>query len=75
MDEPVVVMRDSKPEKVLLNYDDYVQMKNRDLKAKDEEFFAMLDSIHARNAHIPEKEVERDVEEALKYVRSRRIGH
>ena len=74
-DEPVVVMRDSKPEKVIIDYDDYIQMKKKDEKTRNEEFFSMLDKIHARNAHIPAEEVEKDVEEALKYVRSRRRGH
>ncbi|TSC83720.1 MAG: hypothetical protein G01um101416_1180 [Microgenomates group bacterium Gr01-1014_16] len=74
-DEPVVIVRDSRREKILLDYDNYVQMMERERKARNDEFFSMLKKMHARNAHIPAKEVERDVEEALKYVRARRRGH
>lgn len=73
--EPIVIVRDSRREKILLDYDNYVQMMERERKARNEEFFSMLKKVHARNAHIPAKEVERDVEEALKYVRARRRGH
>ena len=75
LDRPVTVLRDSEPEAVIIDYDEYLRMKRGEEKRKDAEFFEMLDKIHARNAHIPEEEVEKDVEEALRYVRSRRRGH
>lgn len=70
LDEPVVVVRDSRPEAVLLDYQEYVEMKKSQEKAKDEEIFAMLDKMHERNAHVSTEEVDKDVEEALKHVRS-----
>ncbi len=72
LSEPVVVMRDSRPGAVFVDYQEFMDMKKRDQKSRDEEIFRLLDKIHAKNAHIPAKQVERDVDEALKYVRSRR---
>lgn len=72
LDEPVAIMRDNRFEAVLVNYQDYLDMKELEKKNRAEKIFAMLDKVHAQNAHIPAKQVERDVEEALKYVRSRR---
>ncbi len=72
LDEPVVVMRDSEPEAVLMDYDDYKSYVREKKKADTEKVMRMLEQIHKRNAHIPAEEVERDVEEALKYVRSHR---
>jgi len=75
LDEPVVVMRDSEPEAVLMGYKDYQMYQKEKKKADTEKLMEMLRQIHKRNAHIPAGEVERDVEEALKYVRARRRGH
>lgn len=72
LDEPVVIMRDNRFEAVLVNYQDYIDMKKLERKNRTEKIFAMLKKVHAQNAHIPVKQVERDVEEALKYVRSHR---
>lgn len=69
LDEPVLVMRDSMPEAVVMPYDDYRVLVNR--KKRDDwlEIKKMLAGIHKRNAHIPDEEVNRDIEEALAYVR------
>ncbi|KKU28736.1 MAG: hypothetical protein UX80_C0024G0006 [Candidatus Amesbacteria bacterium GW2011_GWA2_47_11b] len=72
LDEPVIVMRDSEPEAVLMDYEDYKSYVREKKKADTEKVMRMLERIHKRNAHIPAEEVERDVEEALKYVRSHR---
>lgn len=70
--EPVVVIRDSRPAAVVIDYKEYLRMKDSRRKQTTAELEQMLDEIHARNAHIPAAEVKRDVAAAIKYVRSHR---
>lgn len=75
LSEPITVLRDSEPDFVIIKYKDFLRMRMENEKRKDDEFFAMLDDIHARNAHITEKELDKDIDEAFKYVRSHRRRH
>ena len=70
--DPIIVMRDSKPEAVVVDYDEYLELKKDQKKVEFAEFESLLDSVHAKNAHIPVKVMEKDIEEAFKYVRSHR---
>ena len=70
--EPVLVMRDSRPAAVVVDYKEYLRMKQAQRKERAETFLKMLDEVHAQNAHIPAAEVDRDVAAAIKYVRSHR---
>lgn len=72
LNEPVVVMRDSRPEAVVVDYFEYLELKKIKEESEIEEFEQLLDKVHAKNAHIPVKKMEKDIEEALKYVRSHR---
>lgn len=70
--EPVVVMTDSRPEVVVVDYREYLDQKKIIEKYELEEFEKLLDGVHAKNAHIPVKQMEKDIDEALKYVRNHR---
>jgi len=70
--DPILVMRDSRPEAVMVGYFEYLELKKVKEKSEIEEFEKLLDKVHAKNAHIPIKKMEKDIEEALKYVRSHR---
>jgi len=70
--DPILVMRDSRPAAVVVDYKEYLRMKGTQRKEKAAAFEKMLDEIHAKNAHIPAAEVNRDVAAAIKYVRSHR---
>lgn len=72
LNEPVVVMRDSRPEAVVVDYFEYLELKKVKEESEIEEFEKLLDKVHAKNAHISVKKMEKDIEEALKYVRSHR---
>lgn len=73
--EPVIVMRDSRPGAIVLTPRDYRQYEKERRQLATYKLMALLDKVHRRNRHIPAKEVDKDVEEALKYVRSRRRRH
>jgi len=65
MDEPVVVMRDSVPEKVVLPYDEYVRMVANQRRYLREQVEAMLDRVHEANKDVSDAELDDLVEEAL----------
>lgn len=72
LDEPVIIIRDSRPKAVIVEYEDYLDLKKAKEMEATRELEELLAKVHARNAHIPAEEVEKDVEEALKYVRRHR---
>lgn len=73
--EPVIIMRDSRPGAIVLTPRDYRQYEKERKQLATYKLMSLLNKIHWRNRRIPAKEVEKDVEEALKYVRSRRRRH
>mgnify|MGYP001575447686 CR=1 FL=1 len=72
LSEPVVVMRDSRPEVVVVDYFEFLELKQIKDKSDIDELEKLLDRVHAKNAHIPAKEMKKDIDEAFRYVRSHR---
>ena len=67
--EPIIVIRDSKPTAVMLpylEYKRYISLEKDILKTKME---AIWKDLYAKNKNIPEKEIESDIEEALRNTR------
>lgn len=70
--DPLIIIRDSRPQAVIVEYEDYLDLKKVKEMETTRELEELLAKVHARNSHIPAEEVEKDVEEALKYVRHHR---
>lgn len=70
--DAVTIERAGKPMAVVVPAADYEAFDAKRREEAKERFFAIVDTIHARNAHIPADEVERDVAEALRQVRAER---
>jgi prevent-host-death family protein len=66
--EAVTIERAGKPMVVMVSAGDYEEFEAK-REAARARFFTLVDTIHARNAHIPAEEVEREVAEALAEVR------
>ena len=66
---PYILMRGSKPQAVLIPYEEYVKYKKITEEEANQKFDAMLKRLGELNAHFSDEEVERDVEEAIQEVR------
>jgi len=69
---PYVLTRGSRPEAVLIPYDQYVRLMRADEAGVLKRFDALLDRMRRINARYSEEEVEADLREATKLVRSRK---
>lgn len=69
---PYILTRGSRPEAVLLPYDQYVRLMRADETGVLKRFDALLDRMARVNARYPEDEVETDLREATKLVRLRK---
>lgn len=67
-----VVIRDSQPAAVVVDYNEYLRMKRIEEKDRAEAIEQMLRTMHDKNARFPAPVVKKDVDEALSAVRSRR---
>lgn len=65
LDEPVVIMRDSKPEKVIMDYADYQDYLVVRRKMMSDRVKKALVSIHEQTQKMPEKELDDLIKEAL----------
>lgn len=61
---PYVLTRGSRPEAVILPYDEYVRLEQLDEKEAVYRFDRLLDRMRARNAAVAEEEVAADVRRA-----------
>jgi PHD/YefM family antitoxin component YafN of YafNO toxin-antitoxin module len=66
---PYILMRGSKPQAVLIPYDEYIKYRKFTDEEADLKFDEMMKRLSVLNARIPDEEVERDVEEAIQEVR------
>ncbi len=64
-DQPVIVMRDSKPKKVVMEYQEYLRMKKFEDDRLGREFEEALDRMQSRNKGIDEKKLDKILREAL----------
>ena len=69
---PYVLTRGSKPEAVLLPYEEYVKFKRLSDEEATQKFDAMLERLGTLNAKFSDEEVSADVEEAIQEVRNLR---
>jgi len=69
---PYILTRGSRPEAVLLPYDQYVRLMRVDETRVLKRFDALLDRMARVNARYSEDEVEADLREATKLVRLRK---
>jgi PHD/YefM family antitoxin component YafN of YafNO toxin-antitoxin module len=69
---PYILTRGSRPEAVLLSYDQYIRLMRADETSVLKRFDALLDRMERLNAHYSEAEVEADLREATQRVRSRK---
>ncbi len=70
--EPLVVVRDSVPAAVLIQYADYqefAELKKQLLKKKMEEIW---EDMRKKNVHVTDKILNEDIERAKKYAKRRR---
>ncbi len=65
LSEPIVVMRDSKPEAVVIPYADYEEFLIQRRKMLSEKVKNALVGIHAKTAKVSQAELERDIKEAF----------
>jgi len=69
---PYILTRGSRPEAVLIPYDQYVRLMRADEAGVLKRFDAVLERMARVNAGYSEDEVEADLREATKIVRSRK---
>lgn len=69
---PYVLTRGSRPEAVMIPYDQYVKYAQADEAGVLDRFDRMLERMAVANARYPEKEVEADLTEATRTVRKRK---
>jgi prevent-host-death family protein len=69
---PYILTRGSRPEAVLLPYDQYVRLMRADEMGVLKRFDALLDRMARVNTRYSDEEVEADLREATKLIRSRK---
>jgi len=69
---PYILTRGSRPEAVLIPYDQYVRLMRADEAGVLKRFDALLDRMAHQNANYSEAEVEADLLAATKTIRSRK---
>ena len=69
---PYILMRGSKPEAVLIPYEEYLKYKKFSDEEANQKFDAMVKRLSVLNAKFSDDEVEKDVEEAIQEVRNLR---
>ncbi len=66
---PYILVRGSKPQAVLIPYEEYLRYKKLSEEEANQKFDAMLKRLGELNAHYSDEEVEKDVEQAIQEVR------
>ena len=69
---PYVLTRGSKPEAVLLPYEEYLKFKKLSDDEADQKFDAMVERLGKLNAKFSDEEVRADVDKAIQEVRKLR---
>jgi len=69
---PYILTRGSRPEAVLIPYDQYVRLMRADEAGVLKRFEALLDRMADQNTKYSETEVEADLRAATKTIRSRK---
>jgi|JRYF01.1.fsa_nt_gb prevent-host-death family protein len=69
---PYVLVRGSKPQAVLIPYEEYVKFQKFTMEEANQKFDAMMKRMQELNGHFSDEEVERDVEQAIQEYRAER---
>lgn len=65
LDEPVLVMRDSQPEAVVMTYEDYKDFEVQKRRMMADKVRQALAPVHAQTEKMPKREFDALVKEAL----------
>jgi PHD/YefM family antitoxin component YafN of YafNO toxin-antitoxin module len=67
--EPLIVVRDSIPQAVMMSYSEYIRISNLEKKVLKDQMEQILVDLSAKNASISNKQLEKDVTHAIKATR------
>ena len=67
--EPLIVVRDSKPEAVVMRYDEYRRISALEKEQLKQKMMAILADRAKRFRHISDKELDADIKKARRAVR------
>ena len=69
---PYILTRGSKPQAVLIPYEEYVKYQTWKKESEKERYDRVMKRMQEKNAHFSDEEVEADVEAAIQEVRAER---
>ena len=69
---PYILTRGSKPQAVLIPYEEYVKYQTWEKESEKERYDRVMKRMQEKNAHFSDEEVEADVEAAIQEVRAER---
>jgi len=69
---PYVLTRGSKPEAVLISYEEYLKYQAKERESEKERYERVMKRMQEMNAHFSDEEIEADVEAAIHEVRAER---
>lgn len=67
--EPLIVVRDSQPVAVMLTYTEYKRLSSFEKEVISEKMKKILGNVAKRNKKFSDKEINEDIEEAIRIVR------
>lgn len=70
--EPVIIIRDSRPAAVIQPIDEYLHIEELKKQALKNELFEMMEDRSGKTKKYSNREIDRDIAEALNAVRRRR---
>jgi len=65
--EPLIVVRDSKPKAVMILYSEYKRLSGMEKEILKLQMEQLWEKMRLKNKNVPDKELDRDIEEAIKY--------
>lgn len=69
---PYILTRGSRPEAVLIPYEEYLRFQAMNEPDEQKRFDLLMKRMQLLNENIPDKEIEADIEAAIKEVRAKR---
>lgn len=67
--EPLIVVRDSKPKAVMLQYSEYKRLSGMEKEVLKLQMEQLWEKMRLKNKNISDKELDRDITEAIKYAK------
>ena len=69
---PYILTRGSRPEAVLISYDEYLRYQALNEPDEQKRFDLLMKRMQALNENVPDEEIEADIEAAVQEVRAKR---